>query len=197
MKESLLNWEDVALARECGVGVFLPSNPAFEEKCRWMGLALPEGGGPETLMLEYDLSSFFMLGIVIPLGGCGVYLCMKIVSEPVAVLLAAVLLYGCVSLVVSRQRLVFNGKDLYVAVYHGLWWTIRHADVNGDMILYWHRQPNRGISLRLSTATQDIEVLSPFASGRARSWTEAFFPHWKQWREARMAASLGIPGERL
>lgn len=184
MENELLSPEEAATARACGIGVFVPSDPAFGEKCRQMKLNLLEEGG-ETLMLEYDLGSQFMLGIVIVFGAVAVYMAWHLLSLEVALAFAALLMYGFVSLACSRQRIVFTAKGLHIGVYHGLWWEIREVDAAEVMDVYWHHQPKVGISLRISTPRGNTELLSAFASGKARFWTEAFFARWRHWSKAR------------
>lgn len=196
MEKVLLSEEEAAAARACGIGVFASSDPAFGEKCRQMKLDLPEGGG-EAIMLEYDLASPFMLGIVIVFGAVAIFMTWHLLPPEVPVLLGALFLFGCVSLLRSRQRSVFTAKALYVGFYHGLWWEVREADAAEDMAVYWHRQPKVGISLRLRTPMKNLELLSPFAPGTARDWTEAFFHRWRHWsKERREAVSADAEGER-
>lgn len=104
MENELLSQEEAATARACGIGVFAPFESAFAEKCRQMKLDLPEEDG-EALMLEYDLSSPFMLGIVIVFGVLVVFMAWHLMPPEVSVLMAALLMYGCVSLLRSRLRL--------------------------------------------------------------------------------------------
>lgn len=195
MERELLSQEEALAARACGIGVFAPSDPAFGEKCRQMKLDLSEGGG-EAIMLEYDLGSPFMLGIVIVFGAVAIFMTWHLLPPEVPVLLAALFLFGCVSLLRSRQRSVFTAKALYLGIYHGLWWEVREVDATEDMAVYWHRQPKVGISLRLRTPLRNLELLSPFAPGTARGWTEAFFHRWRHWsRERRKAAATEGEGE--
>ncbi len=162
MENELLSQEEAATARACGIGVFAPSDPAFGEKCRQMKLDLPEEDG-EALMLEYDLNSPFMLGIVIVFGAVAVFIAWHLMPSEVSVLMAALLMYGCVRLLRSRQRIVFTARGLYSGAYHGLWWEVREVNAAEDMDVYWHRQPNVGISLWLCPPTRNIELLSLFS----------------------------------